>query len=437
MLCPVNTRLERWSRQAEVPFAAIVAALAIGLFCASWAILHVGFFTHHPVKDTPLYQRYGKQIVDGEVPYRDIRLEYPPAALPFFAVPEIGHPSEETFERRFEWMMLVCGAAMIALMAVALTSLGATSTRLTAALGLAGISPLLVGPVMLTRFDLWPAALTAGALASLVAGRLRLAHGLLAVGVAAKLYPGLLLPLALAFVWKRRGRREALVCAGIFLAVALACFVPFFVLSPGGVWHSVFEQGSRPLQVESLGAAIILALHHLFGLGATMVSSHGSQNLGGSLADAIAAIQGILQVAAVALTWVWYARGEPGRERLVRAAAIAVVAYIALGKVVSPQYLIWLIPLVPLVWGRRGLWASGLFALASVLTQTWFPYRYWVFALHFDEAASWTVLVRDLVLVALLLVLALPRRLLLERDDEAGDLPIARREDHPSGAASV
>src|SRR5262245_43387973 len=149
MLSPVNTRLERWSRQADIPFAAIVAAAAIGLFAASWAILHVGFFTHHPVKDTPLYQRYGKQIVDGEVPYRDIRLEYPPAALPFFAVPEIGHPSEETFEDRFEWMMLVCGAAMIALMAVALTSLGAAPARLTAALGLAGISPLLVGPVIL------------------------------------------------------------------------------------------------------------------------------------------------------------------------------------------------------------------------------------------------------------------------------------------------
>jgi hypothetical protein len=395
MLCPVNTRLERWSRHADIPFAAVVAALAIGLFAASWALLHVGFFTHHPVKDTPLYQRYGKQLVDGEVPYRDIKLEYPPASLPFFAVPAIGDPSPETFEDRFEWMMLVCGAAMVALMAVALTSLGATSARLTAALGFAGVSPLLVGPVILTRFDLWPAALTVGA-----------------IGFVAKLYPALLLPLSVAYVWKRRGRREALVCLGVFAAVALACFLPFFVLSPGGVWHGVFEQGSRPLQIESLGAAVLLALHHLFGLGETMVSSHGSQNLGGSLANAIAALQSVLQLGAVVATWIWYARGEPGRERFVRAAAIAVVAYIALGKVLSPQYLIWLIPLVPLVWGRRGLWASGLFALACVLTQTWFPYRYWVFALHFDEIASWTVLVRDLVLVALLAVLVWPIRTL-------------------------
>ena len=292
MLCLVNTRLERWSRQAEIPFAAVVAALAIGLFAASWAVLHVGFFTKHPVKDTPLYQRYGEQIVDGEVPYRDIRLEYPPASLPFFAVPAIGNPSDEAFEHRFEWMMLFCGGGMIALMAVALTRLEATPARLTAALGFAGVSPLLVGPVILTRFDLWPAALTAGAIACLVAGRNRLGHGVLALGFAAKLYPALLLPLAVALVWKRRGRREGARLPGDLRGRgARRCFLPFFVLSPRGVWHGVLEQGSRPLQIESLGAAVLLALHHLFGLGATMVSSHGSQNLGGSLPNALAAIQ--------------------------------------------------------------------------------------------------------------------------------------------------
>jgi small-conductance mechanosensitive channel len=394
----------------------VVAVLAIGLFSASWALLHVGFFTHHPVKDTPLYRSYGHQMVDGEVPYRDIRLEYPPAALPFFAVPAIGDPSQDAYDSRFEWMMLICGGGMIALMAAALSSVGAGAARLSAALGFAGVAPLLVGPVILTRFDLWPAALTAGALALLVAGRNRLGHAAIGLGFAAKLYPALLLPLALAYVWKRRGRKEALVCAGVFAAVALAIFLPFFVLSPPGVLHSIFEQGGRPLQIESLGASVLIVLHHVFGIGATMSSSHGSQNLAGSLPNALAVLQSVLQAAAIVGIWVWYARGEPGRERLVRAAALAVVAYIALGKVVSPQYLVWLVPLLPLVRGRRGLAACGLLALAAVLTQTWFPYRYWAYALHFDTAASWAVLARDLVLVGLLVALALPRRLLYGRD---------------------
>ena len=71
----------------------------------------------------------------------------------------------------------------------------------------------------------------------------------------------------------------------------------------------------------------------------------------------------------------------------------------------SPQFLIWLVPVVPLVCGRRGLAASGLLAAALVVTQLWFPFRYWELALEFDEPASWLVLARDLLLVGLTLLL--------------------------------
>jgi len=118
----------------------------------------------------------------------------------------------------------------------------------------------------------------------------------------------------------------------------------------------------------------------------------------------------VLQVAALVAIWALYARGRGGREELVRACAAAAVAFVALGKVFSPQFLIWLVPLVPLVRGRRGLWASGLLLVAMVLTQLWFPFRYWDYALQFDPTASWLVLVRDLVMLALLFTLALPER---------------------------
>ncbi len=82
-------------------------------------------------------------------------------------------------------------------------------------------------------------------------------------------------------------------------------------------------------------------------------------------------------------------------------------AFVAFDKVLSPQYLLWLIPLVPLVRGARGAAATGLLTAAFVLTQVWFPERYFDYALHFHLAG--VVLLRDLVLVALLAVLALPR----------------------------
>jgi hypothetical protein len=136
-----------------------------------------------------------------------------------------------------------------------------------------------------------------------------------------------------------------------------------------------------------------------------MRPSHGSQNLAGTGPDVLAVAQTILQAAALFAVWILFARGRAGAERLLLASAAALVAFVALGKVLSPQFLLWLIPIVPLVRGRRGLVASLLLGTALVLTQLWFPYRYWDLALGFAAFPSWLVLVRDLVLVALLALL--------------------------------
>ena len=85
-------------------------------------------------------------------------------------------------------------------------------------------------------------------------------------------------------------------------------------------------------------------------------------------------------------------------------------AFVAFGKVLSPQFLIWLIPVVPLVRGLRGLTAGALLALALVLTQVWFPFRYFRLALDFEPGLSWLLLARDLTLVAVAAVLAVTLR---------------------------
>jgi hypothetical protein len=400
--------------------AALFAAIA--LFVVSWTLLHVGFYTHDQILDTPGYQHYGNAITDGKIPYRDFDLEYPPGALPMFALPGLAEPGRDQdvspgFRRAFETLMWLCGAAALAAMAIVLGALRRGAAALWGALAFTALAPLALGSVFLSRFDLWPAALAAGALAALVAGRLRLGHAVLGLAAAAKLYPAVLIPLGLAFAWKRAGRREALVCFGLAVGVAFAIFLPFVVLSPGGVWHSLSVQLSRPLQVESFGAALILAAHHAFGLGVTGETSHGSQNLAGAGADAMAIACTVLQVAALLWIWVAFARGGGGREALVRSSAAAVCTFVALGKVLSPQFLIWLIPLVPLVRGRRGLLGSVLLGSALVLTQVWFPFRYFRLALDFEPGLSWLLLARDLLLVALVVILVLPFR------DQRGDAP--------------
>ena len=400
------------SRPAEP--AATAAALVGGLLLlvASWTALHGWFFDDAQIVDTPIYIKYGNLIAGGEVPYRDFRVEYPAAALPIFAAPAIGHaPSRfESYRLLFESLMFGAAALGLVALAFALRCLRAGVARTVGVLAFAGLAPLLLGSVVLSRFDLWPAAVCAGAVAALVCGRPRLGLALFGLGVATKLWPGVVVPFALVYVWRREGRRQALVAASWFGGVLAAWVLPFLFVSPSGLWHSISGQLTRPLQIESLGSSILLVAHR-FGLDITMRSSHGSQNLDGTAPDVIGVLQTGIQLAVLAaLLFAFVRLSRPGPDDLVRYAAGAVVAFVALGKVLSPQFLIWLVPLVPLVRGRRGLVATALLGCAAVLTQIWFPYRYWDLALAFDPVSSWLVFVRDLVLVGLLAVLAWPAR---------------------------
>src|SRR5207302_3527792 len=124
-------------------------------------------------------------------------------------------------------------------------------------------------------------------------------------------------PLAVAFAWRRQGRREALICLATICAAVAVVFAPFVALSPAGVWHSLTGQLTRPLQIESLGAALLIAAHHVWGHAVTMETSHGSQNLAGHGAHALAVLLTVLQAIALVAVWTLFARGPATRERLV------------------------------------------------------------------------------------------------------------------------
>jgi hypothetical protein len=406
----VSTRSASWSRPADRGSRALVAACAVCVFAAAWAALHLSIYSHYQIRDTPVYRSYGEAVVHGRVPYRDFDIEYPPGALPTFVLPALGSPSPHAYRTRFDLLMLLCGAGALAAMAATLAALGADSLRQAGALGFAALAPFALGSVLLTRYDLWPSALTAAALAALCARRDRLSFAVLGLAAAAKAYPAVLAPLFVAHVWRRRGPREAGVGAALLVAVVAAVYAPFAVLSPGGVRQSIVEQATRPLQIESLGSAVLLAAHHLFGLGLEVESTHGSQNLAGRLPDAVGAVETGLALAGLVALWVWFARRPRDTETLVRSCAAAVCLFVALGKVLSPQYMIWLVPLVPLVRGRRGVAASAVLGAALILTQLWFPDRYWDIVFGFGGFESALVLARDLVLVALLAVLVWPER---------------------------
>ena len=388
----------------------VVACVVFVSLCASLADV---WQNEVQIADLPVYQRYGDAIERGNVPYRDFRLEYPPGALAAFALPSLVSSGKRSYARVFGLELMVLGLVTLVACFAGLRTLGVAGWRLALGLTPLALAPLLVGPLLLTRFDLYPAAVTAAAVALLLAGRDRLGAGVLGAAVAVKLYPAVIVPLALAWTWRRRGRGEGFLGLAICAAVAAVVFLPFVALAPDGVAWSVRRQLDRPLQIESLGSAVLLALHHAAGMPLGWSSSHGSQNLTGAVAVAAAVVTTVVQLALLGYVWWRFARDSaPRGQVLAEAAAAVLVAFVVLGKVLSPQFVIWLLPAVGLVAGGRAWRAIPLLAVACVVTRAWFPDRYWRLVFDFDPLASWLVLARDalLVWVLVLLVLAVTRR---------------------------
>jgi hypothetical protein len=400
----VRTGAER--RTARPSWEALVACVVF-VVCAV-AITAVWELLGDAVTDIALYQAYGERVAAGLVPYRDFGFEYPPGALPAIVAPALVTSSLHAYRIVFVAEMALVGVLGLLVLDAALRRLDLPRRERVLALAVVALTPLLLGGVILTRFDLLPAALVVAAIALAVAGRRRAAAVVVGIGAAVKLYPALLLPPLAIDAWRRGGRRELAIVLGLAAAPIVLAYLAFLVIAPDGVLDSLGRQVGRPLQIESLGAGLLLVLHHSVGMGLGWTSGSGSQNLTGTGAGALAVVQGVTQVVAVVLVWVSYARGPSTTERLVRHAAASVVAFVALSKVLSPQFLVWLVLLVPLVGGPRRRAAMVLTVVACALTAIWFPARYWDLVRDFDPLASWLVLLRGLVLLALLAALTWP-----------------------------
>jgi hypothetical protein len=344
----------------------------LAVFAASCVYLMVGV---KPDGDTVRFLLYGNGVVHGQLPYRDFLLEYPPASIPLFTIPawisEHDYGTIYRLENALGWVVV------IVLMSQLVDEVWP--------LFLVALTPLALGPFFLMRFDSWAVACALGALVALVRGRTTLALSLLAVGTVLKVWPLLLVPVFLLYRWSRR----ALLA---FLGIVVATLLPFVILAPVGSYNALRWQTDRHLQLETLGSSVLLAL----GRPLRTFFDAGSWNAGGSGADTIGSLQSLLElVLLVLVAWV-FARSRRRREDLLAAvfASVAVIAIV--GKVLSPQYLIWLAPFVVF------LPAVVIpYAVACLLTQALFPGQYnGLIAQHGGPIAI--LVARNVVLVVLL-----------------------------------
>jgi len=353
---------------AASSYAAAVAALVAVLGSSG---LWYGF---HDVSDTGLYHAYARELARGARPYADLAIEYPPLAVTLLRLTPFT-PDAAAWTLRFNALMLLaCGAAAL-LTAACAARLWPAGRRAHAAAVTFAVAVLAAGAIVANRLDAAVTLSVAAALWLLSGRRWALAAAAVGVGFGLKLVPAVLLPLVLLLAPRAADRARA---AAAFALAALVPVLPH--LAPDGLWRFLRYHLDRPLQIESVLASPLL-LARLAGLApGTVGSAYGSQFLAAPGAEALARASGPLALLAVGAAYVllWRRRERLRADpALVPPAALAILlAALAAGKVLSPQYLLWLLPCVALVLPRSPLLgAAGLGLLA--LTQLEFPALYW------------------------------------------------------------
>jgi hypothetical protein len=322
--------------------------------------------------DLEIYRQAGEAILRGELPYRDFFLEYPPGSLPAFVPPALFSTDKAGYITLFSSEMALVLVATLVLTALAARMMGEPYVWIPASATLAA-GAMMLYPIAVTRYDALVAlSLAVATLCASFGGRyLALAYASLGFGAAAKLVPALAtLPLAVF-------RREAARGYAAFFGVLALFFVPALLLGGSSFASSFAYHADRGLQIESLAASVLMQLGRV----SSVVFAYGAfeaKGRGVELASSLSfPVTGVLLLVTALFMYRAYRRGVAGPRAFPRYATALILAFMLGSKVLSPQYVIWLLPLVPLsVGGVSGLGVSAVFLVACYLTTQVFPIHY-------------------------------------------------------------
>jgi len=380
-------------------------------------VVLVGFLTPRAALltwavDPIAYRDSGQSLLAGLMPYRDFTFEYPPLALLPMVLPQFLAGGEGSMEA-YRWLFLLqntlisCGiAAALAWLALRGWTPGSPS-RVLAAYALLVVA---VAPLVAWRYDILVGLFVVLAVLATVRDRPTLAGLALGLGALAKVYPAFLLPV---FLVRHLARREGLAAVrmltGFLVPVALV-MLPLIMVGGRAALYFVDWQQARGVEIESVVSGVVLLAHLAFGANATANHAFNSWQISSPLADVLASPLPILTLVSLALVFAAAFAGfraEHGaaptaQGDLLSACLMAVLLVVILtNKVLSPQYLVWLIPLAAL----RPMREAVLLALVGGLTLAIFLLN-WPQLLALDAGMIVLLNVRNVLLLILLLWIA-------------------------------
>jgi hypothetical protein len=317
-------------------------------------------------------------------PYRDFEVEYPPVMLAAIEAIDGGDVRSTTV--RLMWSQLVLD---IAIAVVVVWGWGRRAGIAYLVLGL----PFLLYPFLYLRLDLLSVFLAVLGVALVRRRQPALGGAALAIACFAKLWPVVLVPMLIV--------RRAWWALGAFVGVGTAGLAAWVAWSgTDGPVQVVTLRGAKGWEFESTVGAVVRSVGNV-----TPRIESGAWRVG-DVGDVTRNLLTLAVVAAAALVWVVASRAQPNGPRVLDGLApvAAIVAFLVLSPLLSPQFLAWLLPFAAIaaVYGEQ-LVAGLTFvvialsvALLALLTEL----------IHGETLSLVVLAARNVVLLALLAVLA-------------------------------
>ena len=255
---------------------------------------------------------------------------------------------------------------------------------------LVAASPILIFQIF-TNFDALATSLALGGLLAWARRRPVLAGVLIGLGVAAKLYPALLL-LPLLLLGVRTGRiGDAVRTSSVAVITWVVINLPVLLFYPRG-WSEFFRLNSRRTQ----------DMDSLYNVIKSFTGWPGFDPGSGFWEPPVvlnAVVVGLFLLCCAAIGYV--AVTAPQRPRVAQLAFLVVAAFLLVNKVWSPQFSLWLVPLAVLALPHRRV----LLAWMTIDALVWVPRMFYLYGEQNkglpEQWFTATVLLRDLAVAGL------------------------------------
>jgi len=257
------------------------------------------------------------------------------------------------------------------------------------------------------RFDLVPAALILGSVILAARTKWKWAFALLALATMFKFFPVVLvIPFLIAQQkqysekWYSWHRWSAL---GLYCGICILATFLSLSLNIADTINPFLYFFNRPIQVES-APATLLWLGKYLGYPISIIQTYGSVNVISELTHIVSLLSSLCLIAGLLYTfWLQWR----GKLDIYTASLLTVLIIIITGKVFSPQYLIWLAPLVAFVGQANWKWLMT-WGVIGLLTTWVYPNMYNSVPLKdvpLLPAFYPVVFVRDLLIFGFIIVL--------------------------------